>query len=450
MKKSFILLFLVCLMGCSSTNESKFSFTSSSNLSTSEISSSENSGSSSSDKDSSSSSQDSSSNDSQSSSSQDSSDNILTLSSIKDVINKCLLLPTPDDDNLPKFVQGTELVKINAHALSYCNTNTTKKGYGPDGKILMVDSTGYIYVSSSSRENFYSQAKKYIDQETSNYEITGYVAMSRGEPELVLKDYVWNKDLDIDYNLSSLAKPVNNIKEIYDECYKLDYNIKGTASGGFVSINNLTCLDKLDDNMWNFIDGNNNVIKVRDCSSNTSFSSNVNYDIIGSLSISKYSPALIVGTYSRSTNQETINSVDIDKIKATTFSEINNMHSYFNDDTYSRVNENVFYSSSHIYKIDCFVNAYNINGYNYYFTLGENSKELSSEASGANAKNLFISNKSMHNVKVNSLKFVPLLDQYNDELQVSIYFILDSEKTVDKIECWNIHVIESLIPQASE
>lgn len=446
MKRSFLLLLLACLMGCSTrTSSSSNNSNESPSSSTSEIvSSSEEISSSNSDIDSSSSGQQSSS------SSQDSSDNPLVISSIEDVISKCKLLPEPSEDNLPKFVQGTELVKINAHALSYCDNITTKSGYGPNGKILMVDSTGYIYVSGSTKENFYQQASKYINKDTSNYEIIGYIAMSRGEPELVLKEYVWNENLDIKYDLSSLAKPTSNIKEIYDELYKLDYNLKGTASGGFISIKNLTCLSKLDDNMWNFIDSDNNVIKVRDYASNTSFTINVNYDIIGSLSISKYSPALIVGSYIRSENQKSINSIDIDKTTPISFAEINKIHSYISEDTYSRVSEKVFYSSSYIYQIDCYVNAYNIDRYKYYFTLGESASELTSEASAASAKNLFISNDSMHNVKSTSLNYVPLLNQYNNETKVTLYLILDSEKNVSKTKCWNVHVIESLIPQETE
>ena len=440
MKRYFLLLFLICLMGCSTSLSSSSISSSNSTSSIDEISSSEVSSSSTSNKDTSSSSGTSSYPFSYSSS------NIpLTVLSIQEVIEKCLLLPSPEKDNLAKFVQGTELVKIHAHALSYCNNNTTKSGYGPDGKILMVDSTGYIYVSGSSKENFYQQACKYINKDTSNYEITGYVAMSRGQPELVLQEYVWNENLDINYDLSTLALPVNNIEEIYDEFYKLDYNIKGTTSGGFVSNTNITCLSKLDDNMWNFIDDNNRTIKVRDCSSNTSFSLGVNYDIIGSLSISKYSPCLMVGSYSRSIDQENKNSIDIDNTTSITFTELNKTHSNYSDDTYDRVSEKVFYSSSYIYNIDCYVNAYNIDGYKYYFTLGENSCELSSEISAASANNVFISNNSMHNVKDASLNYVPLLDEYNNKTQVKLFFILDSEKTVNKIKCWNVHVIESLI-----
>lgn len=439
MKKQLLFLSLLVLVSCgTSTNGSSVFSSSILKTSSSSSSSSLSSGNTSSNSSSSSSSS------SYSSSSGSSSIDKIEELSIDEVRNLCLKLPKPTSENESKFVQGEKVVKIKGHALSHCVTGTTKKGYGPDGKILFVDSTNYIYISSSSKENFYQQASKYINKDTSQYEITGYIAMSRGEPELVLKEYTWNSSLNIDYDLNDFALKVSSIKDIYTIGKEMDYNLKGNHNSGFISISGIKCLAKTNDNKWTFIDKNQDIISVLDNASNTTYAVGTTYDIIGSLSMKEYSLAVITGSYKRSSLEVNVDLTKISKTYSPT--EINKLSSP-KEDTYSRVSDELIYSYSKIIKVSAYVNYY-IENNRYYFTLSEDNNLRSSKNDASLKDDVLIQNKSMRNITYDEATlYAPLKCK---EGKQEVFVIRYSNTKINKKMIWSIYVLEDYIKSSDE
>ncbi len=237
----------------------------------------------------------------------------LELSTIEEIRQMCLALPSPIAGDNIKIVTSETKVKFIAQAIDYVDTKNSKKGHTPRMKVIVGDSTGYILAASepgnASQNTLYQSFSNNKKKNNSKYTLEGYIGMYRGQPEVVISSFTWDENLPITYNVDDYSKGLlADVPAFYDTVIDVtDYNSKGSGIGQVFEIDNVRCIGKADDNSWIFCDATSKVMGIYDWISNTSFDVGSVYNVIGLLSTTEWKPSL------RSWKYELVQNVDVDE-----------------------------------------------------------------------------------------------------------------------------------------
>ena len=453
MKKFLLPLALsaILLSGCAllSSNKSSNSETSSSQINSSETSSGGSSISS------------SSSNPSSSSSSSEGdipSDDVvdlgvMTIAQVRNYIDA----HKPEVNSHEVGVDYKHKVTIKGLALDRFDLVKSKAAFGLDvsyhAKVMMGDATGTIACASNAGDGktLFGKVDNHAGEDTSRYEVTGYLSIYLGQPELCVPNntseytwFTWNSSLDVSKNPDAYAKEEINLEQFYNLEKDLKYNCAGHGYGDYYRINGLTCVYADASSGFYYLSDGNRYIKV--IKNNISLSVGGVYDIIGYLSMKDYQPALsALVQYSSASPAYTYNASKRESITATSLR--NNKTSQ--EDTDQRFDSFVL-SFSKLYKATVYMGLVTENS-KYYVCFHDeykgNSALTGKDQQGANGA-IFIDNSNFWNVSSSALEqYNPYYASYiMEDNPVELTFMLESIRYSSKKPIWKVILLPETIP----
>lgn len=323
---------------------------------------------------------------------------------------------------------------VQAYAIAKIDLKKTTKNYGLDvsypGKVILADQTGWIAAASPTAKgaNLWTKVADYQCKETSKYEVTGYISMYLGHPELMVTSYEWKSSLDISWSDSIYSRTPIELDDFYSGAENVNYNCAGHGYGDIVTVNNLKCYymepDGSGTRYYNFTDGINN-IRVNAFNLG-SVSIGSYYNVTGIISLENLSPIIVAFiidpvqdptpfTFNYESSAENISIENLKKIKGS------------KDDTSTRYPqvvesyEKVFKTTGYLCVVEQDSKLY-IGISDTYF-----NNNLSGKDDSAAQNNLaLIGNDNFWNTTVNDLaNYNPFYDDYiqKDE-QITVYYVL--------------------------
>lgn len=292
------------------------------------------------------------------------------------------------------------------------------------GKVFLADSTGYIACASpitSDGNSLWGKVADYAGKETSTYEVTGYLSIYLGQPELYVpgKTYTWNQNLDIKVNYSLLAKESLTLDQYYEKATAIQYNCAGHGYSDMYTVKNIKCIDNKD-SVYMFTDGNSIMRVIK---RTASFVVGKTYDITGYISTQNYIPAL--NAFEAKISGEQTQNITKDKAVETTINSLKTIKTS-QDDTDSRF-DSFISSFKYLRKATVYVSEYLVNG-KYYVTVSDNfdssDLEITSRNTAHTSKGMVdITNDNYWNVTWDEIiLFCPIGDYVNENETIDIYY----------------------------
>lgn len=348
-------------------------------------------------------------------------------------------------------------VTIKAFALDRFDLVKAKDAFGLNvsyhAKVMMGDATGAIACASNAGDGttLFGKVDSYAGEDTSRYEVTGYLSIYLGQPELCVPNnsseytwFTWNSSLDINKNPSVYVKETINLEQFYNLEKDLKYNCAGHGYGDYYRINGLTCIYTDSSGGFYYMSDGDRYIKV--IKNNISLSVGGVYDIIGYLSTKDYQPALraLVQYNSASASY----SYDASKRESITTSNLRN-NKTSQEDTDQRF-DNFILSFSKLYKATVYMGLVTENS-KYYVCFhdeykGENPL-TGKDQQGANGA-IFIDNNNFWNVSASALEqYNPYYTSYiMENTTVELTFMLESIRYSSKKPIWKVVLLPETIP----
>ena len=352
-------------------------------------------------------------------------------------------------------------VTIKVKAIDAIDSVTTS-GLDPQarGKVLCVDETGYIIVSSGvSRSNpidFYQRVKDYIKAGTTTYVVTGKIAFLNDVVEIKVDSYQYDSSLSIDYDLDEFisSKTVNSSESFMNHCKNIGTNKNGYGVGEIVRLNGLTYFNKYrKSGSYYFLDRSGKLVPIYSLldKDRSSMILGNTYDIIGLESIYNGRPSLrileVMSSELEPVSYDLANAVKKDDTAY--FYNVNPSKEAYKEEFYNSVTT--------VYKMDVYVSRYTDNDYTFnvgyhYDGVYKEYTTGNSETDAANYNSLGMSNE---NLDYNQTFYDYALELAKSEegienYKVTIYFTLALLKTVNGKEMWKANVFEDLVPQLGE
>ena len=348
-------------------------------------------------------------------------------------------------------VDFSKKVTIRGFAAQKFDLVKTKKSFGLDvsapAKVLFMDSTGYICSASqggSEGTSLFGKVGSYAGTADSYYEFSGYLSIYLGKPEIYVPDksFSWNKDLEVNYSYTSLVKETIDIDGFYNYAKNNNYNCAGHGYGDIYKLENLLCVAK-DDTVYVFTDGSN---YLRVVNNKSTIIVGKTYDLIGTLSLQNYFPAIRLLQIEQKSNDLVVDlasgalETTITNFKKTDASQ---------EDTNKRYPEFIE-SFKKLRKSTVFASYYTTNG-KYYVTVGDNyytgNNEITSEDTAVNTHQMVaLENNNCWNAYWDDVERYCPIPYINDNQSFDIYYLPWQTHYVNKKVAWKIYAIEELLP----
>lgn len=350
-------------------------------------------------------------------------------------------------------IDYTHTVTLSGLALARHDLVKTKKDFGLNisgpGKVLMGDSTGMIACASSVTSDglsFYGKVSSYAGEPQSKYEVTGYLSIYLGQPELYVADRSfygnYNPDLPVNCDVSTISKGDLTLDQFYEKVKQTNYNCAGHGYGDIYTVKSVKCIEKRDTNVFICTDGSQ-LIKV--IKNKTSISVGGTYDIVGYLSTESWKPAiqaLKVVTSSAKVNdltQTCAQDIDLDVFRKYDASQ---------EDTSKRF-DSYMDTFRYVYKSRVYANYYSVSG-KYYVTIAKNYTDrvdITQEAAYLNLGMVAIANNNYWNVSATQLEtYCKIYGPYvQEEVSFDCYYSAYYQEYKSKKPCWKVFIYEDLL-----
>ena len=162
-------------------------------------------------------------------------------------------------------------VTVHVECIDAIDSVSTSNGLDPNarGKILAVDETGYIIVSSGTQTNptlsLYQRVKKYLGKQKTTYDVTGRIAFFNDVIEIRADSYAYNDSLVIEKNYDSYVKTTFETQTPYinDVTINIRQNVKGYGVNNVVRYNQLTYFNKYNSaGSYLFLDKDGKIVPI--------------------------------------------------------------------------------------------------------------------------------------------------------------------------------------------
>lgn len=350
------------------------------------------------------------------------------------------------------------VVTMKIKAIDAIDSVTTSGLYpAARGKVLCVDNTGYIIVSSGvSRSNpvdFYQRVKDNIENDNATYIVTGKIAFFNDVVEINVTSYQYDSSLEIEYDLNNYltSDTVNSSDSFMNHCKTIKTNKNGYGVGEIVRLNGLTYFNKYRKaGSYYFLDREGKLVPIysfQDKDRSLMVLGNT-YDIIGFETMYNGRPSLRILKVIKS---------ELDPVEY----DLNNAIEKEDTAYFYNVNpgkeayaEEYFNSVTTVYKMTVYVSRYtddkytfNVN-YHYDYTLKEYTTGYS-QADAANHNSVAMSNENLDYNQTFYDYALELAESEEgiEEYKVTIYFTLALLETVSGKEMWKANVFEEYVPQ---
>ena len=348
-------------------------------------------------------------------------------------------------------------VTVRIKALDAIDTVTTSDGLDGNarGKVVCVDNTGWILISSGTQSNtdFYQRVKDYVKAGTTTYVVTGKIAFLNGVVEIKVDSYKYNSSLQIEYDLNDFVKSasINSSDSFMNHCKDIATNKNGYGAGEIIRLNGLTFFNKYRKaGSYYFLDRAGKLVPIYSLldKDRSSFSQEGVYDIIGLETMYSGRPSLRVLEVIRSDLEPVAYDLSnaVEKTDTAYFYNINPDKAAYAEEYYNSVTT--------VYKMEVYVSRYTDDDYTFntsYHYDGVNKEYTTgnSEVDAANHNSLGMSNENLDYNQTFYDYAIELAESASEveDYKVTIYFTLALLKTVSGKEMWKANVFEALVPQ---
>ena len=313
--------------------------------------------------------------------------------------------------------------------------------------VYIADGEDMICILTNGQSKFYNSCSDYIGDEGSNYIITGNIGYYYSLPTINLTNYELRQSMkfDIDYSKYSSIE-YTSIEKYNDKLLDLDYNKKGYGEGELVTLKNLLCIAKADDNSWLFSDGSY-VQGGYHQTSNTAFTIGNVYDLFGISCLYQWKPSIRVLEYTVSSVKTTVDikALAVEKTAAQMYS----IGAPSDDTEKSAATNNFIKTFKYFYKSNTYFNAYGQAANGYYLVSGDNyySDIISSKETAATNKMFKFNNESLN--KFTDLSHVSVRDFIFQNTPLTMYFVEYQFTTINKKEVPQVYMFEDFVPRLS-
>lgn len=321
------------------------------------------------------------------------------------------------------------------------------------GKVLCVDKTGYIVLSSGvSKSNpidFYQRVKDYIKAGTTTYVVTGKLAFFNDVVEIKVDSYQYDPDLEINYDLNDfVTSGINSSELLMNHCKAIKTNNDGYGVGKIIKMNALTYFNKYNDaGSYYFLDQEGKLVPVYSLldKDRTSLQINKVYDIIGFESVYKGRPSLRIleVTLNLESDPASFDFTDsITKEDTKYFYNVNSGNSSYEDEFYN--------SAVTVYKMDVYVSSYAYDKYTFnssYYQYNKSFTTGNSQVAASQHYSLGVFNEDLEYKQLFTdfdLANAKTIEEANN-LKLTLYFTLAFLDTVDGRKMWRVNVFEDLV-----
>ena len=297
-------------------------------------------------------------------------------------------------------------------------------------------------LSLNSSNTLYDKCKNHIGKDTSNYIITGKVGYYYSLPILEVTSFELKQDMtfDVDYSKYSSTK-YESLLNYNEALLDVDYNHKGCGSSKLVTLENMTCVAKADDNSWLFSD-RSNVQSVYHQTSNTAFIVGKNYDLFGISCVHQWRPSIRVLDYKQLTDSIT---VDIKSLATEqTAAQAYSLGAPTDDTEKSTATNNFIKKYRTFYKATVYFNKYTQSANGNYVVAGDTYQSSVSSISDAAHKKLFKFNNENYNAYTDASR-VPVNSYIGVNTSVTMYYSLYQFTKADGIMIPQVYIFDDLI-----
>ncbi len=321
------------------------------------------------------------------------------------------------------------------------------------GKVLCVDETGYIVISSGvSKSNpidFYQRVKDYIKAGTTTYVVTGKLAFFNDVVEIKVESYQYDPDLEINYDLNNFVTDgINSSELLMNHCKAIKTNSDGYGVGKIIKMPSLTYFNKYNDaGSYYFLDQEGKLVPIYSLldKDRSSLQEGKVYDIIGFESLYKGRPSLRILEVTLNL-EATPASFDF-----TTATSKENTRYFYNINSDNASYKDEFYSSvTTVYKMDVFVSSYAYDKFTFNSSYYEYNKSFTTGNSQVAASQHY--SLGVFNKDIEYKQLFADFDLANatskedaDNLKLTLYFTLAFLDTVDGRKMWRVNVFEDLV-----
>ena len=347
-------------------------------------------------------------------------------------------------------------VTIRGFAVDLIDLVKTKAKFGLDvsypAKVVMADATGYIACASNNGDGktLYGKVNGYEGKDTSRYEVTGYISIYLGQPEICVPDnsFTFDQNLDVTKDYPSYVKEEISVEKYLEDAANVPYNCAGHGYDAIYKINDLTCYSyhsSGQNNAYYYFTDGTRMVKVF----KGQFSCVIGgvYSIIGILTTKNYSPALRgLAVYSSSAPKSEI---DASNLETKSTADLRKIYGD-QDDTDTRY-DNLVTTFGRIYKVEAYINAITENG-KYYFVfsdkyLGTNYTK-GKDAAGVDGC-IFIKNNNYWNVSAEDAEKYNHLYKagyYQEETKATLYYVPEQLRYSSKKPIWETFLLDECLP----
>ena len=334
---------------------------------------------------------------------------------------------------------------------------STTSGYDPDarGKILAMDDTGYMILSSSTDTNpkmsFFQKVKKYLKSGATTYRVKGKIAFLNGVTEVKVEEYEYDDSLAFTKSIDDFkVKTLSGSEEFATETItKARTNAKGYGVNDLVEIKGLTYF-----NMYNkeagsylFVDQEGQLIPVFSAlnKDKSALEQGKCYDIVGLESMYNGRPSFRIESVHLSESEPQEFDFENSTVKLTDLNPIYEIGE--NSSAYPK-------SEFNLYSVDAYVSTYfdgSKTRYTFnstYFKVGNKYTTGTNENDSATKKSLDVFNVDEIDYNQSLINYVIddcTSDEEVESMKVTLYFTLTRLETVNHLNRWRVNVIEDLI-----
>ena len=348
-------------------------------------------------------------------------------------------------------------VTVEVEAVDAIDSTSTGNGLDVNarGKVLVVDSTGYIICSSGVSTNnpisFYQRVKQYLKAGTTQYVVSGKIAFFNGVVEIKVDKYQYNSALEIEKNYEGYVKHTyTKQSEFVDEVVNnIKTNKNGYGVNDVIKMTGLTYFNKYNSKgSYLFLDQEGKIVPIYSMldKDRTLLEKGKVYDIIGLETMYRNRPSLRILKVIKNTELDPATlDFEEDIVEAPYFEQFYDLAQSDTDMAYIK-------SELTVFSADVYVSRYAEDKYtiskSYYYDKSYNEYTTgSTQVAAANHYALGVFNEEL---TYNQTLLDFLLENAKSEaecesLKVTLYFTLAYRDTVDGKNMWRVNIFEDLV-----
>ena len=362
-----------------------------------------------------------------------------TTITIAEAISKCEALK---DTSSEKEIIGSEEVTIRGNVYQDITIYLNERHV-----TFFTDGTNEIGVVHTP--SIWNIADNKIGKNTSNYYVTAKTGYFYSKPTLFLYSAPIESSsptIDVDWSTRTYEE-YTSVASFHDYCETIDYNKKGHGYDKYVSMKQIKCIAKADDNSWLFTDGTH-VQGIYHQTSNTTFTVGNYYNVYGIASVYRWKPSIRVLRYELADGNINLNipSLAIEK----TAVQMYGLGCPDEDTEKNTSTRNFMRTFRYFYKVPNQYFSYYVSS-NYYVISGDTSITCSNQTMAATNNKILFNNASMNRLNsVSDVNHCPARDYISQTFTLDFFYCASYQFTKSNGKMMpQVYMFEDFVPRLS-